>query len=93
MNCLNSEAVLLYSPLESFSFAVSAMGIDFSVAAPHSVFVASPGGQQNPIMIIKSSASQRGSKEDSPLIQDPLNQRTYHADDFFLAPVVVVITH
>jgi hypothetical protein len=26
-------------------------------------------------------------------IQKPLNQRTYHADDFVLAPVVVVITH
>jgi hypothetical protein len=25
--------------------------------------------------------------------QEPLNQRTYHADDFLLAPVVVVITH
>jgi hypothetical protein len=27
------------------------------------------------------------------LDQDPLNQRTYHADNFVLAPVVVVITH
>jgi hypothetical protein len=25
--------------------------------------------------------------------QEPLNQRTYHADDFVLAPIVVVITH
>jgi hypothetical protein len=25
--------------------------------------------------------------------QEPLNQSTYHADDFVLAPVVVVITH
>jgi hypothetical protein len=25
--------------------------------------------------------------------QEPLNQKTYQADDFVLAPVVVVITH
>jgi hypothetical protein len=28
-----------------------------------------------------------------PAMQEPLNQRTYHTDDFVLAPVVVVITH
>jgi hypothetical protein len=30
---------------------------------------------------------------DRLLEQEPLNQRTYHADDFVLAPVVVVIMH
>jgi hypothetical protein len=30
---------------------------------------------------------------DSGVIQEPLNQRTYHADDFVLALIVVVITH
>jgi hypothetical protein len=29
----------------------------------------------------------------SAVQQEPLNQRTYHADNFVLAPVVVVITH
>jgi hypothetical protein len=31
--------------------------------------------------------------ENVKFIQEPLNQRTYHADDFVLAPIVVVITH
>jgi hypothetical protein len=29
----------------------------------------------------------------SDVRQEPLNQRTYHADDFHLAPVVVVTMH
>jgi hypothetical protein len=32
-------------------------------------------------------------KDPGVITQEPLNQRTYHADDFVLAPVVVVITH
>jgi hypothetical protein len=27
------------------------------------------------------------------IVQEPLNQRTYHTEDFVLAPVVVVIAH
>jgi hypothetical protein len=41
----------------------------------------------------KKSHSPPGPSTKSYQTQEPLNQRTYHADDFVQAPVVVVITH
>jgi hypothetical protein len=48
------------------------------------------------VQILFGSSDQklRASKQNLRLCtQEPLNQRTYHADDFVLAPVVVAVTH
>jgi hypothetical protein len=44
---------------------------------------------------LRSCFSEKGSSRFyfGKVTQEPLNKRTYHADDFVLAPIVVVITH